>query len=59
MPQATFHFQLSQDDAVKSHEMMKDMFKAAAALGGFLPNSEPTFLEPGLALHITVSFKES
>ena len=58
MPQATFHFRLSQDDAVRSHEMMKDMLKAAGALGGFLPRSEPTFLEPGLALHITVSYKE-
>lgn len=57
MPQATFHFRLSQEDAERSHDMMKDMLKAAAALGGFLPESEPTFKEPGLALHITVSFK--
>ena len=55
MPQATFHFQLSQEDSERSHEMMKDMVKAATALGGFLPNSDPAFKEPGVALHITVS----
>ena len=54
MPQATFHFQLTKDDADRSHEMMKDMLKAAAALGGFLPGSEATFEPPGFALHITV-----
>ena len=57
MPQPTFNFQLSEKDANRSHDMMKDMLKAAAALGGFLPTSEPTFLEPGSALHITVSCK--
>ena len=55
MPQATFHFQWSQEDSERSHEMMKDMVKAAAALGGFLPTADPTFKEPGLAMHITVS----
>lgn len=54
MPQATFHFKMSQEDAVRSHEMMKDMLRAAAALGGILPGSEPTFQEPGVSMHITV-----
>ena len=55
MPQPTFHFQLSEEESERQHDMMEDMLKCATALGGFLPGSEPTFLEPGEARHITVS----
>ena len=55
MPQPTFHVKLSDEDRNLAHEMMKDMLFAAGKLGGFLPGAEPSFQEPGLALHITVS----
>ena len=55
MPQPTFHFKMTKDEGTEAHEMMTDMCKAADALGGFLPGSEPSFQKPGLALHITVS----
>ena len=55
MPQPTFHFELTEEESKRQHDMMEDMLKCATALGGFLPGSEPTFLEPGEARHITVS----
>ncbi|KAG2420440.1 hypothetical protein HFD88_000052 [Aspergillus terreus] len=52
MPQPTFRYKLGADDRQRTHDMMKDMEKAACALGGYLPGSEPQFLAPGLALHV-------
>lgn len=54
MPQPTFNVKMSQNDADRTHKMMEDMLIAAGSLGGFLPGAEPSFQEPGLALHITV-----
>jgi pyranose oxidase len=52
MPQPTFDFTLSSDDSARQHTMMAEMMRAATALGGFLPGSEPRFTAPGLPLHI-------
>ncbi len=53
MPQPTFHWVLSEEDRRSQHRMMADMVRAANALGGFMPGSEPTFVAPGLPIHVT------
>jgi len=52
MPQATFKFELSKEDAKVQGDMMKDMTRAASQLGGYLIGSEPQFMRPGLAKHL-------
>jgi pyranose oxidase len=53
MPQPTFDWVLDNDDRRKQHRMMADMERAANALGGYLPGSEPQFVAPGLPVHVT------
>lgn len=52
MPQPSFAFSLGDDDSERQHRMMRDMLRAARALGPFLPGSEPRFVVPTLPLHI-------
>lgn len=52
LPQPTFHFRLDQNERKESDRMNEHMLRTAAALGGFMPGSEPVFLTPGLPLHI-------
>ncbi|TLQ48272.1 pyranose oxidase [Streptomyces marianii] len=52
MPQPTFHFKLDGAEREAADRMNEHMLRTAAALGGFMPGSEPVFLTPGLPQHI-------
>ncbi|MCP9963287.1 GMC oxidoreductase [Streptomyces somaliensis] len=52
MPQPTFQFRLDGAEQKETDRMNEHMLRTAAALGGFMPGSEPVFLAPGLPLHI-------
>ncbi|CAE6419406.1 unnamed protein product, partial [Rhizoctonia solani] len=53
MPQATFYVTRNRTDAERDENMMLAMCEAAKCLGSYLPGSNPQFMAPGLALHIT------
>ncbi|TFK65323.1 pyranose 2-oxidase [Pluteus cervinus] len=53
LPQPTFEVTRSAKDQDNDHNLMKDMCDVANLLGAYLPGSNPQFMEPGLALHIT------
>jgi len=53
MPQPTFYVQRSHQDDVDDQRMMGEMTAVANILGSYLPGSNPQFMDPGLALHIT------
>jgi choline dehydrogenase-like flavoprotein len=55
MPEPGFEFSLGEDDRARQHRMMADLRRAAAALGPYLPGSEPRFVLPTLPLHIAGS----
>lgn len=52
MPQPSFELSLSEDDRQRQQLMMRDMRRAANALGTYLPGCEPRFVVPTLPLHI-------
>jgi len=52
MPQPTFEYTPTPEDAEDAHIMMNDMTDVANKLGGYLPGSTPQFMTPGLALHL-------
>ncbi|CDO68223.1 Pyranose oxidase [Trametes cinnabarina] len=53
MPQPTFDFRFPVGrTAQESEKMMTDMCAMSANIGGFLPGSNPQFMEPGLVLHL-------
>jgi pyranose oxidase len=53
MPQITFDVTRTENDKQRDQRMMKDMTTIANYLGSYIPGSEPQFMEPGLAMHVT------
>ncbi|WKL30112.1 GMC oxidoreductase [Sinorhizobium meliloti] len=57
MPQVTIHYSLSETDAATVHAGMKDMVRAAQAIGAFLPGVEPQILPRGSSLHVQGTYR--
>ncbi|MCG8915761.1 GMC oxidoreductase [Actinokineospora sp. PR83] len=52
LPAPRFEFTLSAADRERQRRMVRDLRRAAGALGPYLPGSEPRFVLPTLPLHI-------
>ncbi|KAI0821796.1 pyranose 2-oxidase [Trametes gibbosa] len=53
LPQPTFDFRFPVGRTSKeATDMMTDMCVMSAKIGGFLPGSDPQYMEPGLVLHL-------
>ncbi|KAL1688007.1 pyranose-2-oxidase [Schizophyllum commune] len=57
MPQPTFNFRYQSEkkpgeSELEASRMMADMCAMSSKVGGFLPGSNPQWMEPGLALHL-------
>ncbi len=57
MPQPTFHYKTPEKNKKELHAMFEDMEKAAGALGGFFPGSEPKWMGRGLSVHYQGTYR--
>ncbi|PBK97966.1 hypothetical protein ARMGADRAFT_1076421 [Armillaria gallica] len=54
LPQPTFCVKRSREDGERDHRIMQDMTSIANILGGYLPGSEPQFMEAAHPLSLRV-----
>jgi pyranose oxidase len=57
MPQITFKYELSEQDARNLHSAFFDMERAASALGGYLTGTPPQGLPRGSSLHYQGTYR--